>query len=185
MNIKIPFIGFIEKTFQLNIVRQFLIVFRDTQDKHRVAVIIPLTLLLSHSYYLYQQPAMIAISRSISRSEILWLGLAGFIVLFMASWAIFSSPFNVSLYVRQGVFVMWTGLVHRLSYGLEVLGTPYFNIIAFIALTSFLPFAFTGLKNGELFSKWKNDYQASQSVKGTISEQAFVEVPKAEKSNVA
>lgn len=162
MNIKIPFIGFIEKTIQMNIVRRFLAVFRETQDIHRVLIMIPLTMLVSHSYFLYQQPAMVALAYNISRSEALWLGLAGFMVLFVGSWAIFSSEFHPALYVRQGVFIIWTGLLHRLTYGLETLGTTYFTVVSFIALTSFLPFAFTGLKIEQLFAEWMKQAQAQK-----------------------
>lgn len=162
MNIKIPFIGFIEKTVQMNVVRKFLAVFRDTQDIHRVLVLIPLTLFVSHSYFLMNQPHTSVIFYRLQRSEIIWIALLGFIVLFVASWAIFSSPLNSALYVRQGVFIIWTGLLHRLAYGLETLGTTYFTVVSFIALTSFLPFAFTGFKIEQLFARIKDEYKANK-----------------------
>jgi hypothetical protein len=172
MKIKIPFVGFIEKTINANIVQAFLKVFRDTQDKHRVLMIVPLTMLLSHSYYMFMQSHVAVLLYKIGEDEALWLGLAGFIFLFVLAWAIFSSPFNPALYVRQIVFIIWTGLLHRLAYGLETLGTTYFTAVSFIALTSFLPFAFTGLKIEELFQRLKDDYQAKKNTNS-----AFIESP--------
>lgn len=165
MNIKIPFIGFIEKTVQMNIIKKLVAVFRDTQDIHRVLIVIPLTLFVSHSYYLTQQPHVSVIFYKLQRSEVIWVGLIGFIFVFVAFWAVLSSPFHPALYVRQGVFVIWTGLLHRLLYGLEILGTTYFTVVSFIALTSFLPFAFTGLKIDQLFARFKDEYKAKKAEK--------------------
>jgi hypothetical protein len=158
MNLKIPFIGFIDKTLHMNVIQRFLSIFRDTRDIDRVIIVIPLTLLISHSFLLKAQTHMSIIFYKLTPKEIVWLILMGFPVLFSFFWAVFSSPFNPSLYVRQAIFIIWTGLLHRLFYGLEILGSAYFTVVSFIALTSFLPFAFTGLKIEELFKRWKSEY---------------------------
>lgn len=168
MKFYVPFLGLLEKTVQMDLTRRFLAVFRDTQDIHRVLIIIPLTLLVSHSLYLKSQPHVSVIFYKLQRSEGVWLALELFMILFVACWAIFSSPFNPSLYVRQAVFMIWTGLLHRLGYGLETLGTTYFTIVSFIALTSFLPFAFTGLKIEQLFNKLKEDYESNKKTEAAV-----------------
>lgn len=165
MKFYIPFFGLLEKTVQMNFVRRFLAVFRNTQDIHRVLIVIPLTLLISHSLYLKTQAHIEVVLFTVQSSEIIWLVLETFIILFAACWAIFSSPFNPSLYVRQIVFAIWTALLHRLGYGLESLGSTYFTVVSFVALTSFLPFAFTGLKIEQLFKKWKDDYESNKKMK--------------------
>lgn len=164
MKFYIPFFGLLEKTVQMNFVQRFLAVFRNTQDIHRVLIVIPLTLLISHSLYLKTQAHVEVVFFTLKSSEIIWLALEIFIVLFAACWAIFSSPFNPSLYVRQTVFAIWTALLHRLGYGLESLGTTYFTVVSFAALTYFLPFAFTGLRIEQLFSKWKDDYESNKKM---------------------
>jgi len=156
-------------------------VFRDTQDIHRVLIIIPLVLLISHSIYLKTQSHVEVILYTLQSSEIFWLVLAGFILLFVACWAVFSTPFNPSLYVRQMIFAIWTALLHRLGYGLEILGSTYFTLVSFVALTSFLPFAFTGLKIEQLFKSWKEEYESNKK-----SEPAVVSLSSSNsKSNVA
>lgn len=172
MKFFIPFVGFTEKIVQMNLVQGFFEVFRDTRDTHRVLIVIPLTLFISHSLYLQGQTYVSVIFYKIHRAELIWLILGAFIMLFVASWAVFSSSFNPALYIRQIIFVIWTGLLHRLSYGLESLGTTYFTIVSFIALTSFLPFAITGLKVEQLFRKLKEDYES-----GKKSEPAVISVP--------
>lgn len=168
MKFYIPFFGLLEKTVQMDLVQRFLAVFRNTQDIHRVLIVIPLTLLVSHSLYLKLQSHVEVIFYTVQRSEIIWLALEVFIILFVACWAVFSSPFNPSLYVRQAVFVIWTALLHRLGYGLETLGSTYFTVVSFIALTSFLPFAFTGLKIDQLFRKLKEDYESSKKTEPAV-----------------
>jgi hypothetical protein len=168
MKFYIPFFGLLEKTVQMNFVQRFLAVFRDTQDIHRVLIIIPLTLLVSHSLYLKIQSHMEVIFYTVQRSEIVWLILEVFLILFIACWAVFSSPFNPALYVRQTVFVIWTALLHRLGYGLETLGSTYFTLVSFIALTSFLPFAFTGLTITQLFKRLKEDYESSKKTEPAV-----------------
>jgi hypothetical protein len=178
MKFYIPFFGLLEKTIQMNFVQRFLAVFRNTQDIHRVLIVIPLTLLISHSLYLQTRAHVEVIFYTIKNEEIFWLALEGFIVLFVGCWAVFSSPFNPALYVRQGVFAIWTALLHRLGYGLESLGSTYFTVVSFIALTSFLPFAFTGLKNEQLFRKWKEEYESKKKSKTKYaSEPAVVSLP--------
>lgn len=159
MKVKIPFIGFIDKTINADFVQAFLRVFRETEDKHRVFIVIPAVLLISHSYYMFANPLIRQLSYTISKDKIIWVVLAAFPILFMLSWAVFSSAFNPRLYVRQTVLIIWAALLHRLAYGLEVLGTTYFTVVSFIALTSFLPFAITGLKIEELFNRIKDDYK--------------------------
>lgn len=171
MKFYIPFFGLLEKTVQMNLVRRFLDIFRDTRNIHRVLITIPLTLLVSHSLYMKNHTPAAVIFYEIQRSEVIWLGLAAFFVLFAASWAVFSGPFSPALYIRQTVFMIWTGLLHRLGYGLETLGSTYFTVVSFIALTSFLPFAFTGLKTEQLFRKLKEDYES-----GKKSEPAVVKL---------
>lgn len=172
MKFYIPFFGLLEKTVQMNLVRRFLAIFRDTRDIHRALIVIPLTLLVSHSLFLKSQPHIAVIFYRVQRNEVVWLTLQAFVILFIACWAVFSSPFNLSLYVRQTVFIIWTGLLHRLGYGLETLGSTYFTVVSFLALTSFLPFAFTGLKIEQLFRKMKEDYESNKS-----TEPAVVSIP--------
>ena len=177
MKVKIPFLGFVEKTINADFAQAFLQIFRDTQDKHRVLIIVPLVLLLSHSYYMYMQPHISVIFYKIAQKEGIWLALAGFTVLFVFFWAIFSSPFNPSLYVRQIIFAVWTGLLHRLGYGLETLGSTYITVVSFIFLTLPLIFAFTGLTVSQFFNKIKDDYQAKKNAEAT--EPAVISIPKA------
>lgn len=180
MKVKIPFIGFIEKTIHTDFIQAILKIFRETEDKHRVLIMIPLTLLISHSYFMSMQPHVMVIFHSVSRSEGFWLALAGFTALFVFAWAILSGPFNPALYVRQSVFIVWIGLLHRLAYGLESLGTMYITTVSFIALSSFLPFAFTGLTVPQLFSKLKDDYKTRKN-----AEPAVVEIPPRSESEAA
>lgn len=174
MRIKIPFIGFIDKTIHTDFIQAILRVFRETQDKHRVMIMVPLTLLVSHSYYLSRQPHIAVILTQISNSEGIWIILASFVALFVFGWGILSSPFSPALYARQAIFIIWTGLLHRLSYGLETLGTPYFNVISFCALTYGLPFAFTGKGIPYLFTKAIEDYKMKKE------SLPMVEIPKME-----
>ena len=175
MKVKIPFIGFVDETIQADFVQAFLYIFRDTLDKHRMLVVIPLVLLISHSVYLANQPHLSVIFYRLTAAEELWLFLAGLLILFVFSWAVFSSPFSPALYVRQTVFIVWTGLLHRLAYGLETLGTTYITAVSFLALSSFLPFAFTGKTVPQLFNQIKDDYQARKN-----AEPAIIEIQKNE-----
>lgn len=180
MKLKIPFIGFIEKTIHTDFIQAILRVFRETEDKHRVLVMVPLTLLISHSYFMSMQPHIQVIFHNVSRSEGFWLALAGFSALFVFAWAVLSSPFNPALYVRQTIFIIWTGLLHRLGYGLETLGTMYITTVSFLALSSFLPFAFTGMTIPQLFNRLKDDYQSRKT-----REPAVVEIPPKPESEAA
>ena len=137
--------GVITKSIETDVVQQFLGVFRKPSDLHRVLIVIPLALYVSHSLFMKNQAHIYVIFHKLHRSEIIWLGLQSFPLLFAACWAVFSSQFNLTLYIRQIVFVGWTCLLHRLSYGLEELGTPYLMTVSFAALIFFLPYAFTGL----------------------------------------
>jgi len=164
MNISLPFVGFIKKTIDVNIIVQaFLDIFSNTEDRHRVFIIVPVVLLLSHTYFLATKNVLVRQLRHVlNRDEIIWLVLASIAVLFILSWAVFSSEFNPRLYIRQVVIAIWTALIHRLVYGLEIPGTTYFTAVSIIALVSFLPFALTGLKAEELFVKLKDDYKSSK-----------------------
>jgi len=157
MKVPIPFFGLVMKTIETDLVQKFLGVFRQPQDIHRVLIIIPITLFISHTVFLKNQPGLAVITGNLQRPEQIWVSLMAFLVLFISCWAVFSSAFNPVLYVRQIVFAMWTCLLHRLSYGLEVFGTPYLTWISFAALISFLPFACTGLRPDQLYTKYKAD----------------------------
>ena len=174
MKVKIPFVGFIEKSINADFVQAFLRVFRETEDKHRVFIIVPVVLLLSHSYYMMSNPLIRQLGYNLNKDRVLWLVLAAFPVLFLLSWAVFSSAFNPRLYIRQIVLIIWSALLHRLCYGLEVMGTTYFTVVSFIALTSFLPFALTGMKIEELFNKLKDDYKERRESEN----EAFVKIIK-------
>lgn len=179
MKVKLPFVGFIEKTIQADIVRAFLGVFRDTQDIHRVLIIIPWTLFLSHCWHIKNAPQTSLIVANLNREEIIWIGLASFMMLFILSWAVFSSEFNPSLYFRQLIIGGWTFLIHRLVYGLTMLGSPDFYLLSFAAFSYFLPFAITGLTPKEFFQKLKDDREAKKN-----HEPAFIDVQQSE-SNAA
>lgn len=155
MKVPIPFMGVIMKTIETDMVQQFIGVFRKPQDIHRVLIVIPLTLFVSHSIFLKNQAHISVIFYDLQRSEIIWLGLQAFPLLFAACWAVFSSEFNLTLYIRQIVFVGWTCLLHRLSYGLEGFGTPYLMTISFAALISFLPYAFFGLRPDQIWNQYQ------------------------------
>ncbi len=155
MKIYIPFMGVITKSIETDVVQQFLGVFRKPQDIHRVLIVIPLTLFVSHSIFLKNQAHISVIFYDLQRSEIIWLGLQSFPLFFAACWAVFSSEFNLTLYIRQIIFVGWTCLLHRLSYGLEELGTPYLMTISFLALIFFLPYAFSGLRPDQMWNQYQ------------------------------
>lgn len=160
MKVPIPFFGLVMKTIETDLVQKFLKIFTEPQDIHRVLIVIPITLFISHTVFLKNQPGLSVVTANLQRTEEIWIGLMGFLVLFISCWAVFSSAFNPVLYIRQIVFVMWTCLIHRLSYGLEVFGTPYLSWISFVALASFIPFACTGLRPDQLYEKYKADKQA-------------------------
>ncbi len=168
MKFKIPVIGFIEKTIRADLVQKFLDIFRNTRDIHRVLVIIPLTWFISHSFYLKSRSLWANIFSSLSRDEAIWLGLCGFPALFVLCWAIFTSDFNMSLYMRQAIFAIWTGLLHRLGYGLEAIGTTYITTVSFLALTSYLPFAFWGLRPDQVFKKVKEGYDIKKNTTDAV-----------------
>jgi hypothetical protein len=174
-----------EKIIQADIVQKFLRIFRDTQDAHRVLVVIPLTLFLSHSWFLKSAPQVSLVASRINPDEMFWLILAGSGVLFVLCWAIFSSPFNPSLYVRQSIFIIWTGLAHRWFYGLEIPGTPYLTAISLLALTSYLPFAFWGLRPDQLFSKIKDEYQEKKNTRPAVVEVPVSSEPQRSESDAA
>jgi len=157
MKVPIPFFGLVMKTIETDLVQKFLGVFRQPQDIHRVLIVIPIALFISHTVFLKNQPGTSVVFNNLQRPEMIWVGLMGFLLFFVSCWAVFSSGFNFVLYVRQSVFVMWTCLLHRLSYGLEVFGTPYLTGISIIALISFLPFAFTGFRPDQLYKQYKDD----------------------------
>lgn len=155
MKVPIPFFGLVIKTIETDLVQKFLGIFRQPQDIHRVLIVIPITLFISHTIFLKSQPGLAVITGNLQRPEEIWVILMAFLLLFISCWAVFSSAFNPVLYIRQVVFVAWTCLLHRLSYGLEELGTSYVTTISFGALVSFLPFAFTGLRPDQLWVKYK------------------------------
>jgi len=157
MKVPIPFFGLVMKTVETEFVQKFLGIFRQPQDIHRVLVVIPIVLFISHTIFLKNQPGLAVIANNFQRPEEIWVGLMAFPVLFISCWAVFSSSFNPVLYLRQIVFIMWTCLIHRLSYGLEVFGTPYLTWISFAALVSFLPFACTGKRPDQLYEKYKTN----------------------------
>jgi hypothetical protein len=163
MKLYIPVFGFAEKIIQTNFIQRFLEIFRDTKDIHRVIVVVPLTLLISHSLYLRGLPHMSDIFFKPARAEVIWFGLFCFPVAFGYLWAVFSSPLNPALYIRQTIFIIWTALLHRWSYGLETFGTPYATVISLLALTSYLPFALWGLRPDQLFMKLIDDYKARKN----------------------
>lgn len=155
MKLFYPILSISDTIVKTNFVQSFLKVFRETEDIHRVLVVIPLALFVSHSIFLKNQPGVSVMFYDLGRPEQIWVGLLGFVVFFVGSWAVFSSPFNPVLYIRQAVFIMWACLLHRLSYGLEVFGTPYLTTISVIALFSFIPFAFTGKRPDQLYEEYK------------------------------
>ena len=157
MKVPIPFFGLVMKTIETDLVQRFLIVFRQPQDIHRVLIAIPITLFISHTIFLKNKPGLAVITGNLQRPEQIWVMLMSFLVLFITCWAVFSSAFNPVLYIRQIVFVMWTCLIHRLSYGLEIFGTPYLTWISFAALISFIPFACTGLRPDQLYEKYRTN----------------------------
>lgn len=164
MKFKVPVFGldFIEKTVNADFVQAFLGIFRDTKDIHRVLVLIPLAALISHSVYLKSTPHISVLTYSVKRDELIWICLEVALILFVFSWAVFSSPFNPVLYGRQFIFGIWTVLSHRLLYGLESLGTPFFNTVSLIFLTGSLPFAFTGLRIDQLYKRYKEKRQSQK-----------------------
>lgn len=173
MRLKYPVsIGFAEKIIQTNLVQGFLHIFRKPDDIHRVLSVIPITLLISHSAYMLDAPSIKLTTASFSEAEILWLILFALPPLFWSLWTIFSSVFNPALYVRQAIFVIWTGLAHRWACGLEIFGTPYLTAVSLIALTSYLPFAFWGLRPDQLFSKLQDEYRFRKEAGPPVVQQA-------------
>ena len=168
MRLPWPAISFTEKIIQFPIVQGFLRVFRDTQDIHRVLAVIPWALYISHSWFMKSAPQISLAAARFSNDEILWLFLASFPVLFVFCWAVFSSPFNPSLYVRQSIFLIWTVLVHRWFYGLEAIGTPFLTTVSLVALTSYLPFAFWGLRPDQLFKRALDEYTARKKAEPAV-----------------
>jgi hypothetical protein len=103
-------------------------------------------------------PHVSLVTSRLNDNEIFWLSLMAGLTLFVFCWAIFSSPFNPSLYVRQTIFFIWTGLAHRWFYGLEHIGTPLLAYVSLVSLTSYLPFAFWGIRPDQLFNKIREEY---------------------------
>jgi hypothetical protein len=163
MVFKIPVIGFIEKQLRVGIVSKFLAIFRNTADVHRVIMFIPLTLLASHIYYFKSLPRIGVIFYKLQRDELILIGLVAFFFVFALCWSIFSSPFNLQLYLRQSIFAAWTGLLHRLSYGLDTLGSTYPATLLFMGLTLCLPYAFMGLRLDQVWEKIKENHEAKKS----------------------
>lgn len=164
MKVPIPFFGLVMKTIETDLVQKFLEIFRRPQDIHRVLITIPITLFISHTLFLKNQPGTSVVFNNLQRPEVIWVGLMIFLLLFVSCWAVFSSEFNPVLYTRQIVFIMWTCLVHRLSYGLETLGSPLLTWLSFGALVSFLPFAATGLRPDQIWTKYKADKAAEVKI---------------------
>jgi hypothetical protein len=121
---------------------------------------------------MYSAPQVRRMAHSINNDELLWLTLCGFLSAWCFCWAVFSSKFNSPLYVRQTIFAIWAGLAHRWVYDLETLGTPYITAVSLLALTSYLPYAFWGLRPDQLFKKMKDEYKARKN-----AEPAIVAVP--------
>lgn len=174
MKVRYPIfaVSFADKIIKTNFVQGFLRIFRDTQDSHRVLAIIPLTLFISHSWYMKTAPQISLAAARISNDELFWIILCGFIASAYFCWAVFSSKFNPPLYVRQTIFAIWTGLAHRWIYDLETLGTPYLTAVSLLALTSYLPYAFWGLRPDQLFKQIQDEYKARKN-----AEPAVVTVP--------
>ena len=163
-----PVVGLAEKAVKLDIVQKILAIFRDTQDIHRVAIIVPLTLFLSHSLFMSNQPHIAVIFHRLTKPEIFWIVLAAFSALFMLAWSTLSSNFNPALYARQMIVAGWTFILHRIAYGLTALGSPDFYIPAFVALSVFLPFAVTGLRIDDFFKKLKEDYETKKQAEAAM-----------------
>jgi len=168
VGLPLPMLSFTEKIIQTNFVQGFLRIFRETNDTHRVLAVVPLAWFISHSYYMLQAPQVAHMATRVNIDEGIWLALGGLITLFMFSWSVFSSEFNPSLYVRQGIFIIWTGLTHRWIYGLEALGTPFLTTVSLIALTSYLPFAFWGLRPDQLYIKIKDEINAKKNARPAV-----------------
>lgn len=168
MKVKYPIISFADKVIHTNFVQGFLRIFRDTQDTHRVLAIIPLTIFISHSVYMYSAPQVRRMAHNINNAELLWLTLCGLLSTWCLCWAVFSSEFKPSLYVRQIIFAIWSALGHRWLYGLETPGTMYLTVISIAALTSYLPYAFWGLRPDQLYSKVKEEYKTRKNAQPAV-----------------
>ena len=88
MRFKLPIFGidFIEKTINANFIKAFLDVFRETKDIHRVLIIIPLAVLISHSYYLKGTPHISVLTYTVRKDELIWVILEAFLILFVFSF---------------------------------------------------------------------------------------------------
>ncbi len=160
-----------ERLIKTNIARHFLSIFRDTQDIHRVLVIIPLVLLLSHGWFMQEAPQVSLVVARLSRDETILLSLVGFVVAFVFCWAVFSAPVNIFLYVRQAIVGAWALIIHRLLYGLTELGTADFYLLAFVSFASFLPFALTGLKIEKFFQKIQDERAQKRDQRPAVVEE--------------
>lgn len=174
-----------EKLIRTNFVQRFLAIFRDTEDIHRVLAIVPVVLVLSHSWFIKNAVGVSVVVAQLNNSEILWLTFSSIPILFMLFWAVFSSPFNLYLYWRQIIIGAWALLIHRLAYGLTQLGTADFYVLAFAAFVSFLPFALTGQKIEQFFDGIKqrresaNNRQPAVIMEDENDESEQVEAPAA------
>ncbi len=142
----------------------FLNIFRNPSDIHRVLMVIPLSALISHTIYLSDKASSWVV---FNRGEYFLFGLVLLLFIFATLWAVFSCKFNFKLYVRQLIFILWVILFHRIAFGLESVGSMFFSILSFVALTGYVIFALTGLRLDQLihlFVEKRNEKRNSSTV---------------------
>lgn len=126
-------------------------IFSDPKEIHRVLVIIPLSMLVSHAIYVYASLVDNYVYTA-SDKVLIWLGSA--LSLFILCWCLRSNEMTIDLFNRFAIVSGLSGLFHRMIFYAIELGDPYFVTMAVISFLIFGLWAVTG-KN---YRDFKNTY---------------------------
>lgn len=123
------------------IINEFVLIFKNPRELHRVLMVIPLAAALSHASYLYVKiPAGVPFTND----QVISIILGGFIYLTMWCFVFFSNPNDFKLFLRFVFCGALSALAHRLIVDVDKFGTWYYSAVSLAAIAFVLIFIVTG-----------------------------------------
>lgn len=122
-------------------------IFSNPKEIHRVLIIIPLSILVSHALYIWQ---VLPIDYVFTTSDEVAIWLGCILSSFVLCWCFRSNEMSIDLFNRFMIVSALSGLFHRITFYAIELGDAYFVTLSILAFSLLGIWAVTGKNYREI-----------------------------------